>query len=206
MTFPIFRRAASMALFVASPCACNSSSPAATAFVTSYIQPAGGGTVCDYGTITEWINIGAPTGKDPTVVANGGNQGGGQPVSVGCTVHPDGAGFDVALNASLGDHGSITITSLSGKTISSSVDGTVAATFQSQKMGTWTSEKCTLSNQYLTGPVPRKDPVAAGRIWAHVSCLAAERNDGEMRGLPDGGIGLATCDTEADFLFEFCNE
>jgi hypothetical protein len=206
MIFLIFRRAASMALFVALPCACNSSSPTATVFVSSYIQPAGPGTVCDYGTMTPWFDIGAPTGKDPTVVANGGTQGGGQGVTVGCTVHPDGAGFDVALNASLGDHGSITITSLSGKAISPSEGGPVSATFQSQKMGTWTSEMCKLSYEYQTGPVPRMPPVAAGRIWAHVSCLLAERNDGEMRGLPDGGIGLATCDTEADFLFEFCNE
>jgi hypothetical protein len=205
MTFPMFRRAASIAL-LAILCACNSSSPAATAFVTSYIQPAGGGTVCDYGTMTQWINIGAPTGDNPTTVPNGGNQGGGQPVSVGCSVHADGAGFDLSLNTALGDHGSMTITSLPGKAISPSTGGAVAATFQSQKMGTWTSEMCTLSYQYQTGPVPRKPPVAPGRIWAHVSCLLAERNDGEMRGLPDGGIGLATCDTEADFLFEFCDE
>ena len=208
MNFPILRRATSLALVAAATMlsACNSSTPAATVFVTSYIQPAGAGGVCDYQSQAPWIGIGAPTGNDPAVVPNGGNQGGGEGVTVGCTVHADGSGFDVSLNTSLGGHGSITITSLAGQIVSPSTGGTVQGTFQSANMGTWSSETCTLTYQYQGGPVPRTPPIAAGRIWAHVSCPMAQRSDGELRGLPDGGMAVATCDTEADFLFEYCDQ
>jgi len=208
MNFPILRRATSLALFASTTAlsACNSSTPEPTVFVTSYIQPSGAGTVCDYQSQAPWIGIGAPTGNDPAVVANGGNQGGGEGVTVGCTVRPDGSGFDVSLNASLGGHGSITITSLAGHVVNPSTGGTVEGTFQSANMGTWSSETCVITYQYQGGPVPRTPPIAAGRIWAHVSCPQAERSDGELRGLPDGGMGLATCDTEADFLFEYCDQ
>jgi hypothetical protein len=48
------------------------------------------------------------------------------------------------------------------------------------------------------GASPPSPPVAAGRIWAHLSCPAAQP--------AIVGTGPAICDAEADFIFENCGQ
>ena len=53
------------------------------------------------------IDIGQENRTQPTTVSDGNSQADGT-VSVACTVHPNGGGFDVSLNVSLSSQGSIT--------------------------------------------------------------------------------------------------
>jgi len=50
--------------------------------------------------------------------------------------------------------------------------------------------------------VPAPMPVAAGRMWGHIDCPAARDRSGGLLTLPDGGLVPATCEGQADFLFE----
>ena len=61
--------------------------------------------------------------------------------------------------------------------------------------GTYTQSTCSLAFTYQGSAVPAAPPIAAGRIWGHLSCPAAQVS---------GGTGQ--CDAEADFLFEQCRE
>jgi hypothetical protein len=79
----------------------------------------------------------------------------------------------------------------------------ITAVFESGANGTFQSSDCTLTFQYEGGPVPASPPIAAGRIWGHVSCPAAQASGQTVTG-PDGGSQPRQCDGEADFLFEQC--
>jgi hypothetical protein len=203
MNIRILRHAAWPALLAAGiTSACTSPPPTADAFVESYIQAVSATSQeCPFGSRKEWIDIGTPTGLQPTTVADGNAQSGGT-VTVACSVHPNGNGFDVTLNASLSGQGSLTITSNSPVTQAGGGMG-VTGTFQSAQSGNYTSDNCKITYVYQGGMVPNKTPIAAGRIWAHISCVNAQRKD-EMVMAPDGGTTFPSCDTEADFIFENC--
>jgi hypothetical protein len=172
--------------------------------VASYIQQSAGiGQLCPYASQKTWIDVGTATGAQPTTISDGAVQGGGK-VSVACTVHPDGNGFDVQLNAGLSGQGSVTITSNAPGAVTQASGGKgITGTFESGQMGRYSSNNCTISYMYGNGKVPNNQPIAAGRIWAHLSCVDAQRTDTLMVG-PDGGTTFTTCDTEADFIFENC--
>jgi hypothetical protein len=184
---------------------CTSPPAVADAFVASYIEPVSlMGGYCPYASRQDWIDVGSPTGTQPTTVADGASQANGN-VSVACMVHPDGSGFDLQLNATLSGSGSMTI--LSKTPVTAAAGGKeVIGTFQAGDKGRYASNNCTISYQYNNGRVPNPTPIAAGRIWAHVSCVDAQRTDGAMITLPDGGTMPQTCDTEADFVFENCSQ
>jgi hypothetical protein len=205
MVTRILRHAAWPALLSALTLAgCNSPPVPADAFVTSYIQgtSASPGLCKSFASQTQWIDIGVPTGNSPTTVADQGSQAGGQ-VTVACRVSPNGSGFDVQLNAALSgpEGGSVTITSNSPITTTGGMG--VTGTFESAAKGNFSSQNCAITLAYNNGKVPVPQAVAAGRIWAHLSCTNAQSND-VMEVLPDGGTAPETCDTEADFLFENC--
>jgi hypothetical protein len=203
MIFRILRHAAWPALVAAGiSSACTSPPPTADAFVTSYIQGVSStSALCPFASRKEWIDIGAPTGLKPTTVSDGGDQAGGK-VSVTCSVHPNGDGFDVELNASVSSQGSITVTSNSPVTAAGG-GMAVSGTFESGQSGRYASQNCTITFMYDNGKVPVDPPIKAGAIWAHLSCVDAQRGDAMVIG-PDGGTSNETCDTEADFEFENC--
>jgi hypothetical protein len=202
MVFRILRHAAWPALLAAAiPAGCNSPPTPADAFITSYIQGVSStAALCPFGSQQQWINIGVATGNSPSTVSDQGSQAGGQ-VTVACTVRPNGNGFDVQLNAALSNTGSITVTSNTPITAASGGMG-VTGTFESGTLGRYSSKDCTITFAYNNGKVPVSPPIAAGRIWAHLSCVTATRSD--LSYMVDGGSAPATCDTEADFLFENC--
>jgi hypothetical protein len=204
----ILRHPATPALFVAASApACSSPSPAADTFVNAIVQPAGGAAapLCPWGSQQSWIQIGTAIAPEPTRVSDGNTQGGGR-VTANCSVHPSNGGFDVQLNAALSGRGSVTITSASGQGQITTAGGKgINATFEAAAMGTFSATDCTVTYTYNDGPVPQMPPVAAGKIWGHISCPDLENNS-VLRTLPDGGSAPYTCDGEADFLFEFCGQ
>jgi hypothetical protein len=203
MIIRMLRLAAWPALLAALvPAGCNSTPASAQVFITSYIQGVSSGT-CPFASQTPWINIGVATGNSPTTVADQGNQGGGQ-VSASCGVKSNGSNFDIQLNAALSNTGSITIVSSMSMPISPTGGGMgVTGTFESGTLGRYTSNNCSITYKYNNGNVPVSPPIAGGRIWAHLSCVDSQRGDLSFMA-PDGGTTPATCDTEADFLFENC--
>ncbi len=203
MIFRILRHAAWPALAAAAiSSACTSPPPVADAFVQSYIEGVSStAALCPFGSQQAWVNIGAATGLKPTTVSDGGNSAGGK-VTVACTVHPNGNGFDVQLNAALSNQGSITITSNSPVTAAGGGMG-VTGTFESGMYGRYSTNDCSITFMYNNAKVPVDTPIKAGAIWGHVSCVDAQRSDLNVMA-PDGGTANATCDTEADFQFENC--
>ena len=189
-------------------CSTTPSQPPDT-FVSASVGPSGAAPgLCTFssGTSEPWLSIGTATSGKPVTVETGGSNGSGT-VTVDCTVHPVGQGFDIALTASEDgpQGGSITITSPSGQgkvTSSGSMD--VSATFGGEK-GHFSQSNCTITYVYQMGPVPLSPPVAAGRIWGHLSCPMAQAL-GQMATTADGGVFTETCDGEADFLFEQCGQ
>jgi hypothetical protein len=177
----------------------------AAGFVASFIQGhAAEPQFCPFGARAEWIDIGAPTGTMPTTAADGANQG-GERVSIACSVHATSGGFLVELNAALSGIGSITAFSdpTHGPVDPMAGGKGITGTFQSAQLGRYASSDCTIAFAYNGGPVPETPPIAPGRIWGHMSCPNAQRADILIMA-PDGGVTNATCDTEADFLFENC--
>ncbi len=182
---------------------CNSPEPPVDTYVSAFVQPSGMSHTCLWSSQTQWLAIGTGTGMMPTKVANGNSQGNGR-VSAACTVHQDGSGFDIQLNASLSGEGSVTIVSnAAGAVTAASGAKNVTATFQSAAMGTFSATDCTITYTYNGAKVPANPPVESGQIWAHLSCPDLQSTDVVMMGA-DGGATSATCDGEADFLFEFC--
>ena len=188
--------------------ACSSTKPAAPdAFIQATVGPGPTtpNSVCHLGTVQPWLDVGTATGNDPTRVTDGDNQA-GSTVHVACTVATSGSGFDINLNATQEglQGGSITITSPSGQgAVTTSGGSGITAVFQSGQNGTFRDNNCTLSYEYQGSTVPDQPPVAAGRIWAHISCPNAQVQ-GQTVQAPDGGTENRTCDGEADFLFEQC--
>ncbi len=189
--------------------ACSNNSPQSPdGFVaaTMGVGPMSPSTVCNFGTVTPWLTIGTATGGKPTTVQDGA-QNAGANVSVTCTVSAVGNGFDVVLNiVQQGPQGgSITLSSPKGQGAVTASGGTVSGSFESASLGDFSSDNCTISYTYQGSTVPDSPPIAAGRIWGHVSCPTAQ-NSSSMVMSPDGGYEARQCDGEADFLFEQCGQ
>jgi hypothetical protein len=164
-------------------------------------------TVCHFGIAQSWLMVGAPTPSIPDVVQDGGSQN-GAPVAVACSVIPVNAGFDVSLQISVGGTGGggLTITSPAGVgAVTMAGAQGITASWQSETFGPASESDCTIAFTYEGQPVYDDPPVAAGRIWGHLSCPQA-LFDGETVVGPDGGTTTVHCDGEADFLFEQCTE
>jgi hypothetical protein len=167
-------------------------------------------TLCALGSVEPWVNIGVNTSGKPTTVQDGSSQS-GYAVHVTCTVATSGNGFDISLNAELAgiSGGSITITSPQGQgAVTASGGSNISAVFQSGQDGTFSQQGgCSITFQYNGATVPDNPPIAAGRIWGHISCPTALDTEQTVPSA-DGGSGSQPrqCDAEADFLFEQCGQ
>jgi hypothetical protein len=178
----------------------NGNSQPPDAFVAATIGPAAdGGSACAIGAKPEtWLTLGIASAGLPMTVQDGASTGDGT-ASVSCTVKASGSGFDIVLAATVtgSQGGSVHIASPTGKgAVTTSGSSSLAVSFTSaQYPGTYTQSDCTLTFTYEGAPVSDYPPVAASpsHIWGHVSCPAAMK-------------GTSTCDAEADFLFEYCDD
>jgi len=193
----------------ASACSSNPA-PTAQAFVaaTVGVGPMSNSTVCNLGTVEPWVDVGTAVGGTGTPVtqANGSNQGGAK-VDVSCTVAASGNGFDIDLNVTLEglNGGSVTITSPGGMgAVTQSGGSGITGVFENGTQGKYRETDCTIAFMYNGQPVVTSGgPLAAGRIWGHISCPTAEISGQTV--MVDGGTQNVQCDAEADFLFEQCS-
>lgn len=156
----------------------------------------GAGSACPIGIGMPWLSIGTDT-SDP--IANGASFS-GSPVVVTCNVHPDGGGFVLSLNASLGPAGSVAVlgstTSAELSTVSTGFSGTFTGpdgTF-AQRDCTWDfgGQPTDLNAAHAAGnPLG----IGAGRAWGNMTCPMIVNNE-------DGNVCLA----QAELRFENCSE
>ena len=191
----------------------NNSTPPPDTFVNAAL---GGGMACSsYPSLQRWLEIGTATAGHPNTVQDSGSDRNAN-VSVNCTVHPQGSGFDIELTAiedgPMG--GSLTITSPQGNgSVTTSPSSGVSASFVGQggivyreQAGANDTTGCTITYSYDSGgsvggvagdaKVPVDPPIAAGRIWGHIKCPKAVSS-----AMPN-----VVCDAEADFIFEQCQQ
>ncbi len=191
----------------ASACS-NNPPPVARAFIaaTVGVGAESNSQVCNLGTVETWLDVGTAVGGQdtPDTQANNSNESNAN-VTVQCTVSASGGGFDIDLVVSQGGimGGSVTITSPGGMGAVTMAGGSgITAVFENQTMGRYRETDCTIAFTYQTKPITSQTPIAAGRIWGHLSCPAAV--DSEQTVMVDGGTQSVQCDAEADFLFEQC--
>jgi hypothetical protein len=143
--------------------------------------------------------LGTNTGVSPVRV-NSGDMSAGGTVRVGCTVR---GGFDVSLNASVGgaQGGALQVT---GHVDPISGGQGILGLLTSQG-GAYRESDCTIVFTYSGGAVPDPQPIAPGRIWAHLSCPKMLSQDGHIVRLSDGTSVTETCGGEVDFVFENCS-
>jgi hypothetical protein len=185
--------------------ACSNNNPQAPdGFIAATITEGSVPGLCPFASQQTWLDVGVDTTGKPQTVQNG-NQNAGATVDVTCTVSAVGNGFDVILSISQGglQGGSVTVASASGQGAVTASGGTVSGTFESESQGAYRDSACTITYTYMSMPVPDSPPIAAGRIWGHLSCPNAVI-DGQFGVGADGGPVAKTCDGEADFLFEQC--
>ncbi len=136
-------------------------------------------------------------------------------LSLNCTVTANGDGFDIQLDASLpgssgGEftaNGHVTIGSADGL----SGGGTVNTQFVSQSEGVaYEGKGCAVTYTYLSQPIAQSQRVSPGSFFGHISCPDAMDSGSSVSGTqvtePDGSLGTATCDGEADVLFKNCSQ
>lgn len=181
--------------------ACSNNQAPAKALVVSYLQQSSAAQ-CPFASRQPWLQVGVETGSDPTLVADGDPQAGGN-VSVNCSVHPDGSGFDINLNASLSGLMGATVYVASNSPVTSMGGMGITGTFEGMGGLNFTSDNCVLTYVYENGPIPNSPPIAPGRIWGHISCLDAHSNRVSNVD-PDGGTTPQSCDGEADIIFTNC--
>jgi hypothetical protein len=180
-------------------------SPQPQAFVQLAMSPslASPGMCVGYPTNAPLMQVGqpgVPTDNppiQPTRVSTGT-----QSVTIACSVHQEGDSFAINLRIAQGNVSStgattLTITgmvnaSTGGTNLTGDVSNTIA--------GNYSSSACTVSfGTPGAGASPQGPSVAAGRIWAHLSCPAVQSSAVTTQsGAP------STCDAEADFVFENC--
>jgi hypothetical protein len=193
---------------VSSACGSNSS-PVPATYIAATVGQGNNETACNFSGTQQWLNIGTyePT-TEPKLQANASTLN-GNAVNVVCTVATSGNGFDIALSATEegGGGGSVVMTSPVGQgAVTQSGGSGITAGFESGSFGKYLETDCTISFTYSGATVPNTPPIAAGRIWGHLSCPHAQQA-GETRANPDGGAPVTvTCDAEADFLFQECAE
>ena len=124
--------------------------------------------------------------------------------------HADGNGFDIQLSVQVNGTygGSLVITSPQGMgaVTASSSSGITAAVSSVKEADSFSATNCTITYEYMGAAVPVSPPIAAGRIWGHLSCPQAVVQGGQMTTGPDGGPTTASCAAEGDFLFENCSQ
>jgi hypothetical protein len=144
-----------------------------------------------------FLLLGAP-GTSPTRVQDGVGQ-----AHVTCSVTPSAGGtFQVQLSAAstapMGGRMTI-IGQVDPKSGGQNLTATFVGSINGSANGDYSSMSCSVTFSYMNGVVPLNEPpVADGRIWAHISCLNAQRPDIMNMGMP------LTCDAEGDFVFENC--
>jgi hypothetical protein len=185
----------------------NNPAPVPLAFIaaTVGVGPESGSNVCNFGTVTTWLDVGVGTSgtTTPETQADGSSQAGAK-IDVACTVATSGNGFDINLSVTENgtNGGSVTITSPSGMGAVTQSGGTgITGVFESSMNGRYRETDCTIAFTYLGQPVGQT-PLAAGRIWGHLSCPSAALDGSTV--MVDGGTESKQCDGEADFLFEQC--
>jgi hypothetical protein len=188
--------------------ACSSNNnPPPDAYMAAEV---GGGPDCKTfpSPVTTWLPVGTDTADKPTTVTDQGSTGTGT-ASVQCMVHPQGNGFDVSLSVEVdgnpGGHVTITSPSGAGAVTTSGGTGISASFYNSVDLGPYSENDCTISYTYMGAPVPISPPIAAGRIWGHLTCPHAAESGQTTTG-PDGGPTGIACLASADFLFEQCSQ
>ena len=187
--------------------ACSGSSTLVPAtYIAATVGPGTNGTICNLGVTQQWLDIGTYKSKLPSL-QNDGSTLEGNAVDVSCTVATSGNGFDLALSATEeGNAGaSLVIVSPSGQgAVTQSGGSGITGVFQSGANGDYRETDCTIAFTYNGEVVPNVPPIAAGRVWGHLSCPHAQQS-GQTKPNPDGGAAVAEqCDAEADFLFQDC--
>ena len=201
------RHAAWVALGAActSAVACSNSNPQpADGFVLATMGISKVPGLCSFSSTTPWVDVGTATGGKPTTVQNG-SQEEGATVHVNCSVSAVGQGFDVLVSVTQDglEGGSVTFGSAPGQGAITASGGTLQGSFGSGRYGDYDDANCMLTYTYQGTTVPDSPPIAAGRIWGHVSCPNAQIS-GQLGTGADGGSTEKTCDGEADILFEQC--
>ena len=192
---------------MASACSSNPA-PTPQAFIaaTVGVGPMSDSRVCNFATLDQWLEVGTGVGGGgtPDTQSDGSNQGGAK-ISVACTVSTSGSGFDIDLSVTQdgSQGGSVTITSPGGMGAVTQNGGTgITGVFESATNGRYRESDCTIAFTYMGEPITQT-PIAAGRIWGHISCPTAQVS-GQTVMTADGGSEDVQCDAEADFLFEQC--
>jgi hypothetical protein len=195
-------------LACASFAACSGSQPPAPrAFVLATLGAArdtSGNNLCQaYNSAKPVVTIGTNTANSPVRV-NDGDQNAGGTVNVRCAV--DGS-FDLDLFAATGGSfaGSLQIAGHIGPMGGSGLFGQIVAQGLTYSQKADANGGCSITFQYMGGPVPDPVPISQGRIWAHVSCLQMLSQDGHMVMFMGGGSAQEACGGEADFIFENCS-
>jgi hypothetical protein len=163
-------------------------------FVSATVGTGTQSALCPVGSTMPWVTVGeATTGKPATVLS--GNDG----VTMTCSVRTSGNGYDVSVSvtATGSQGGSFTLVSPPGMgAVTVSGGQGIQASFGSTPgSATYHESDCVLSFTYLGAPIPDSPSVFPGRIWGHLSCPAAQT-----------ASNATTCDAEADFLFETCQD
>jgi hypothetical protein len=180
---------------------CSSAAPTPQTYIAVTLNPTGG--KCPVNNTTPLISIGSmgtvPANDNPTRVADGGI------VHVSCTVKGSSPNFSVQVAAKSdssvsGMGGTVEI---SGEGImsthgSNTGGANITGTFAGDVYGTYAAQDCTLTYSY--NGTANIGGIAPGRLWAHVSCPDATNGAITV----DANGDPATCDVEADVIFENC--
>jgi hypothetical protein len=152
------------------------------------------------------VDVGQPgTASSQPVLVTSGTAPRLSAVQIGCSVHPQGSSY--AVNLQISQDTDVQGTGSMSLTVMGVVDPTAGATMDvlgevSTNQGDeYISGTCSVTfSTPGAGASPPSAPVAAGRIWAHLSCPAAQNAAIVV------GTGPETCDAEADFIFENCGQ
>lgn len=161
------------------------------AYVSATLSEAGG--MCTF-SLQQILSVGAGTQGQLPVRASDGAIQGGEKVHVTCTVTSNSSGgFNLALSAIQdgSNGGSMTITGM----VDSNANGSgLTGSFVYAGIDLQDTS-CTMTATYYGQPPPISgNPVAPGRIFAHVDCPTAVAQQGQSQ----------TCHAAADFVFEDC--
>jgi hypothetical protein len=175
------------------------------ALVTLTASPSAPGMcvgVGPYSLVETVMQVGEPsavTSQEPTLVATGAIG-----VRFSCSVNPEGSSYAISLQVveavDVSGTGTASLT-VSG-VVNASTGGTnLTGDVSTSLPGDYHSATCTIGfSTPGAGASPQGPPIALGRIWAHLSCPAAQN-----LAITTASGGPSTCDVEADFIFENCD-
>jgi hypothetical protein len=191
--------------------ACSKQAPTESAFVDATVGGVGSNAIlCTIGNAADFLLVGNRLAAGEAPVPEG--QDG---VSVDCTVSPNGSNFNLQLNASKGGASIIitgTVNAGSPTATDPTFGGMVSAIFVHPMYGTFSENDCSLF--YKSGTpliaIPENERISAGSITAYVDCPNAQIMGGSISGVqatgPDGGVATVTCDANASFIFQGCQQ